>query len=201
MSEKCFGQIVYSMNLHPDHLCEPPLLLRTDKFNLPKILNGPKGNKACKTAASVEMLNGLENPHGVRLPKKSIIVSSKQENQLKCGSGWNLKDHVPNGQTVTSLLRFNKNQSYSELMSGGKGVAAITLLLKRILLTKLIFIFPGENQCLVPAIQPLPPPQVTVTEHTEDKGLGVNICCSSGSALCQTGNNDGNSWNFPFIPL
>ena len=138
------------MNLHPDHLCEPPLLLRTDKFNLPKILNGPKGNKACKTAASVEMLNGLENPHGVRLPKKSIIVSSKQENQLKCGSGWNLKDHVPNGQTVTSLLRFNKNQSYSELMSGGKGVAAITLLLKRILLTKLIFIFPGENQCLVP---------------------------------------------------
>ena len=35
-------------------------------------------------------------------------------------------------------------------MSGGKGVAAITLLLKRILLTKLIFIFPGENQCLVP---------------------------------------------------
>ena len=53
----------------------------------------------------------------------------------------------------------------------------------------------------IPAIQPLPPPQVTVTEHTEDKGLGVNICCSSGSALCQTGNNDGNSWNFPFIPL
>ena len=51
---------------------------------------------------------------------------------------------------MTSLLRFNKNQSYSELMSGGKGVAAITLLLKRILLTKLIFIFPGENQCLVP---------------------------------------------------
>ena len=35
------------------------------------------------------------------------------------------------------------------------------------------------------------------TEHTEDKGLGVNICCSSASALCQTGNNDGKSWNFP----
>ena len=35
-------------------------------------------------------------------------------------------------------------------MSGGKGVAANTLLLKRILLTKLIFTFPGENQSLVP---------------------------------------------------
>ena len=29
-------------------------------------------------------------------------------------------------------------------MSGGKGVAAVTLLLKRILLTKLIFIFSGK---------------------------------------------------------
>ena len=35
------------------------------------------------------------------------------------------------------------------------------------------------------------------TEHTEDKGLGVNISCTSASALCQTGNNDGKSWNFP----
>ena len=35
------------------------------------------------------------------------------------------------------------------------------------------------------------------TEYTEDEGLGVNICCSSASALCQTGNNDGKSWNFP----
>ena len=25
----------------------------------------------------------------------------------------------------------------------------------------------------------------------------LNICCSSASALCQTGNNGGNSWNFP----
>ena len=31
------------------------------------------------------------------------------------------------------------------------------------------------------------------TEHTEDEGQGVNICCSSASALCQTGNNDGMS--------
>ena len=38
--------------------------------NLPKILNGPKGNKTSKTAAYVEMLNGIENPHGVRLRKK-----------------------------------------------------------------------------------------------------------------------------------
>ena len=32
------------------------------------------------------------------------------------------------------------------------------------------------------------------TEHTEDEGLGVNICCSSASALCQTGNNDGSDF-------
>ena len=41
-----------------------------------------------------------------------------------------LKDHVPNGQTVTSLLRFNTfntKQTYSESMSGGKGVAAVTI--------------------------------------------------------------------------
>ena len=40
-----------------------------------------------------------------------------------------LKDHVPNGQTVTSLLRFNTfntKQTYNESMSGGKGVAAVT---------------------------------------------------------------------------
>ena len=40
-----------------------------------------------------------------------------------------LKDHVPNGQTVTSLLRFNTSytkQTYNESMSGGKGLAAVT---------------------------------------------------------------------------
>lgn len=40
-----------------------------------------------------------------------------------------LKDHVPNGKTVTSLLRFNTfntKQTYNESMFGGKGVAAIT---------------------------------------------------------------------------
>ena len=43
---------------------------RNEVANLPKILNGLKGNKISKTAASVEMLNGIENPHGVRLRKK-----------------------------------------------------------------------------------------------------------------------------------
>ena len=41
-----------------------------------------------------------------------------------------LKDHVPNGQTVTSLSRFNTfntKQTYNESMSGGKGVAAVTV--------------------------------------------------------------------------
>ena len=43
-----------------------------------------------------------------------------------------LKDHVPNGQTVTSLLRFNTfntKQTLSESMSGVKGVAAVTSLI------------------------------------------------------------------------
>ena len=49
-----------------------------------------------------------------------------------------------------------------------------------------------------PAIKPLPCTCADgTTEHTEDERLGVNICCSSASALCQTGNNDGKSWNFP----
>ena len=42
-----------------------------------------------------------------------------------------LKDQVPNGQTVTSLLRFNMfntKQTYNESMSGGKGVAAVTVM-------------------------------------------------------------------------
>ena len=38
-------------------------------------------------------------------------------------------------------------------MSGGKGVAAVTLQLKRILLSKLIFIFQGKNQPLVPKME------------------------------------------------
>ena len=38
------------------------------------------------------------------------------------------------------------------------------------------------------------------TEHTENEGLGVNICCSSASAPCQIGNNDGKSWNSPVVP-
>ena len=35
------------------------------------------------------------------------------------------------------------------------------------------------------------------TEHTENEGLGVNICCSRASAPCRTGNKDGKSWNSP----
>ena len=39
------------------------------------------------------------------------------------------------------------------------------------------------------------------TEHREDEGVGVNICCSSTSALCHTRNNDGKSLNSPVVPL
>ena len=35
------------------------------------------------------------------------------------------------------------------------------------------------------------------TEYTQDEGLSLNICRSGASALCQTGNNDGKSWNSP----
>ena len=41
-----------------------------------------------------------------------------------------LKDHVTNGQTVMSLLRFNTfntKQAYCETMPGGKGVVAVTI--------------------------------------------------------------------------
>lgn len=40
-----------------------------------------------------------------------------------------LTDHVPNGQTVTSLLRFNTfntKKTYNESMSSSKGMAAVT---------------------------------------------------------------------------
>ena len=35
--------------------------IRSEVNNLPKLLNGPQCNKASETAASVEMVNGLEN--------------------------------------------------------------------------------------------------------------------------------------------
>ena len=38
------------------------------------------------------------------------------------------------------------------------------------------------------------------TECTEGGGLSAKICCSSASALCQTGNKDGKIWNSPAIP-
>ena len=46
-----------------------------------------------------------------------------------------------------------------------------------------------------PAIQPLPTCADGTTEHTEDEG--ENISYNTASALCQTGNNDDKSWNFP----
>ena len=52
----------------------------------------------------------------------------------------------------------------------------------------------------ISAIQPLPPLDDT-TEHTEGEELGVNSCRSSASALCQTGNNNGKSWNSPVVSL
>ena len=68
-------------------LCGNENYIRSEVANLPKILSGPKGNKASKTAASVEMLNGRENPHGVRLPKKL----------WKCSKRWLKEDNLLGG--------------------------------------------------------------------------------------------------------
>ena len=68
---------------------------RNEVANLPKILNGLKGNKISKTAASVEMLNGIENPHGVRLRKKL----------WKCRKRW-LKHDNPLGGVLFYKSKF-----------------------------------------------------------------------------------------------
>ena len=38
------------------------------------------------------------------------------------------------------------------------------------------------------------------TECTEEEGWDANICWSSASALCQTGNKDDKIWNSPAVP-
>ena len=56
---------------------------------------------------------------------------------------------------------------------------------------------PGRAMILpaITAIHPLPPLQVTVQSIQKMRDWVQT------SALCQTGNNDGNSWNSPFVPL
>ena len=53
----------------------------------------------------------------------------------------------------------------------------------------------------ISAIQPLLPVLMVPQSIRTEEGLSVNICCSSASALCQTGNNDGKSWSSPVVPL
>ena len=132
--------------------------IRREVANLPKILNGPKGNKACKTAASVEMLNGLENPRGVRLPKKLC----------KCSKRW-LKEDSPLGGVKSKFL-VSCTWTCHDPVGHTRNSTVTTST--------------GDS-----------------TEHMEDGGLGVNICCSSASALSQTGNKDGNNWKSPFVSM
>ena len=107
------------------------------------------------------MLNGLENPHGVRLPKKLC----------KCSKRW-LKEDSPLGGVLFFKSKFLVSCTWTcHDPVGHTSNSTVTT-------------STGDS-----------------TEHTEDKGLGVNICCSSASELCQTGNNDGNSWNSTFEPL
>ena len=56
---------------------------------------------------------------------------------------------------------------------------------------------PGRAMILpaITAIHPLPPLQVTVQSIQKMRDWVQT------SALCQTGKNDGNSWNSPFVPL
>ena len=53
--------------------------IRSEVNNLPKLLNGLQGNKASETAASVEMVNGLEN-----LQKVSELYLYNALNLLSC---------------------------------------------------------------------------------------------------------------------
>ena len=103
------------------------------------------------------MLNGLENPHGVRLPKKLC----------KCSKRW-LKEDSP----LSGVLFFKSKFLVSCTWTCHDPVGHTS--------NSTVTTSTGDS-----------------TEHTEDERLGVNICCSSASALCQTGNNDGKSWNFP----
>ena len=107
------------------------------------------------------MLNGLENPHGVRLPKKLC----------KCSKRW-LKGDNPLG----GVLFYKSNFLVSCTWTCHDPVGHIS--------NSTVTTSTGDS-----------------TEHIEDEELGVNICCSSGSPLCQTGNNGGNSCNSPFEPL
>ena len=107
------------------------------------------------------MLNGLENPHGVRLPKKLC----------KCSKRW-LKGDNPLGGVLFYKSKFLVSSTWTcHDPVGHTGNSTVTN-------------STGDS-----------------TEHIEDKGLGVNICCSSASALRRTRNNGGNSWSSPFVPL
>ena len=101
------------------------------------------------------MLNGLENLHGFRLPKKL----------WKCSKRW-LKEDNPLGGVLFYKSKFLVSYTWSCNDPA------------------------GHNR-----IHPLPPLQVTVQSIQKMRDWVQT------SALCQTGNNDGNSWNSPFVPL
>ena len=73
-----------------------------------------------------------------------------------------LKDHVPHGQTVTSLLRFNTfntKQTYSESVSGGKGAAAVTEVTQKAKSRFPCHAFHTDHEFLpLPGAYHLPPP-------------------------------------------
>ena len=107
------------------------------------------------------MLNGLENPHGVRLPKKL----------WKCSKRWLKRDNPLGG-----VLFYKSKFLVSCTLTCHDPVGHTS--------NSTVTTSTGDS-----------------TEHIEDEGLGVKICCSSASAFCQTRNNNGNSWNSPFLPL
>ena len=70
-----------------------------------------------------------------------------------------IKDHVPHGQTVTSLLRFNTKQIYSESVSGGKGAAAVTEVTQKAKSRFPCHAFHTDHEFLpLPGAYNLPPP-------------------------------------------
>lgn len=169
--------------------------IRTEVANLTKILNGPQGNLASKTAASIEMLNGLEN-----LQQGSELYWYDSLNLLGCmalavGNIHSVTHHKDHLFTVVDYVR-NFGNAAKKRFKGGNPLGGVLFYKSKCLVS-------CTRMCHDPVSHTSNSTVTTctdgTTEHTEDEGLGVNICCSA-LALCQTGNNDGKSLNSSVVP-
>ena len=115
-----------------------------------------------------------------------------------------LKDHVPHGQTVTSLLRFNTfntKQTYSESVSGGKGAAAVTEVTQKAKSRFPCHAFHIDHEFLpLPGAYNLPPPLLSCFPSAYYFSFLRILCLSEmthkENVLCHTLHND-----HEFLPL